>query len=186
MIRFPELEKIAEPTARTVDAGAAWWWWVAAAILGLVVLGIIIGVLATLGRRAGRPGAPVRAEKLAQRELKALRRRAESLDGPAFGAALSEVVRLFLHRRMGLPARFATTEELLGRSRAADEAPPPPLVAQFAPVLEGCDALKFGGGTAAARESLLEAADSALRAVAKAPAPAILTVLPESAHVAAA
>jgi len=186
MIPFPELEKIAEPTTRSADPGAAWWWWLAATILGLVVLGVLIGVLTTLGRQAGAPGAPVRVEKLALRELKSLRRRAETLDGPAFGAALSEVVRMFLHRRMGLPARFATTEELLGRSRAADEAPPPPVVTQFAPVLEGCDALKFGGGTAAARESLLEAAEAAIRTVAKAPAPAILTLLPEPAHVAAA
>jgi hydantoinase/carbamoylase family amidase len=178
MIPFPEIEKIAEPARPAMDAGGAWWWWVAAVLLGLIVLGIAAGLIAALARRASLPGVPVRPEKLALREIKALRRRAGELDGPAFGAALTEIVRAFLHRRTGMPARFATTEQILGRSRRADDPPPPPLVVNFAPVLEGCDTLKFGGGTPAARESLLDAAEAAVKTLSFAPPPRVLTILP--------
>ena len=174
---FPELEKIAEPKLPDAAAGT-WWWYALAVVLGLVALGIIIGMLVVLARRAAVPGLPSRPEKLALKELKALRRRAEALDGPAFGVALGEVVRTFLHRRLGMPARFSTTEELLGRTRRPDEPPPPPAMAAFAPVLEGCDALKFSSAGAATRAALLEAAESALKSVSAAPPPQILTVLP--------
>ncbi len=176
MIPFPEIEKIAEPARPAADAAGAWWWWVAAVLLGLIVLGTSAGIIVALVRRASLPGTPVRPEKLALREIKALRRRADQLDGPAFGVALTEIVRAFLHRRTGMPARFATTEQILGRARRADDPPPPPVVANFAPVLEGCDALKFSGG-AAARESLLDAAEAAVRSLASAPPPRVLTIL---------
>jgi len=177
MIPFPEIEKIAEPVRPAMDAGGAWWWWVAAVLLGLIICGIATVLIAALTRRASLPGVPVRPEKQALREIKALRRRAGELDGPAFGAALTEIVRAFLHRRTGMPARFATTEQILGRARRADDPPPPPVVANFAPVLEGCDALKFGGGTAA-RDSLLDAAEAAVKSLATAPPPRVLTILP--------
>ena len=178
MIPFPDIEKIAEPTLPAADAAGAWWWWVAAVLLGLIVVGIIIGIVVTLARRASLPGVPGRPEKLALREIKSLRRRAGELDGPAFGATLADIVRAFLHRRTGMPARFATTEQILGRARRPDEPPPPPVVAPFAPVLEGCDALKYSSGSAAARESLLDAAESALQSFAAAPPPRVLTILP--------
>ena len=165
MLPFPELEKIAEPQSPAVEQAAAWWWWAGAVVLGPIVLGIIVGVIAGMVRRAAIPGAPGRPEKIALREIKALRRRAESQDAPAFGAALSEIIRTFLHRRVGMLARFATTEEILGKARRGDVAPPPPMVTAFTDVLEGCDALKFSSSTAVAREGLLASAESALKAV---------------------
>jgi hypothetical protein len=178
MIPFPEIEKIAEPARPAADAAGAWWWWVAAVLAGLVLLGVAAGVMTAMVRRASLPGVPVKPEKLALRALKSLRRRAGELDGPAFGVALTEIVRTYLHRRTGMPARFATTEQILGRTRRPDDPPPPPPVVNFAPVLEGCDALKFGGGTAAARESLLDAAEAAVRTLSSAPPPRVLTLLP--------
>jgi hypothetical protein len=177
MIPFPEIEKIAEPPRQAVDH-ATGWWYVAAVILGLIVLAIVVGLIVMLIRRATLPGVPIRPEKLALRDLKALRRRAGTLDGAAFGSALTEVVRVFLHRRLGMPARYATTQELLGRTRRPDEPPPPPVLALFTPVLEGCDALKFSTGSQTARESLLDAAEAAVKSVTSAPPPRILTLLP--------
>lgn len=165
MLPFPELEKIAEPQAPAVEQAASWWWWVGAAVLGLIVVGIIIGFIVGMARRGAMPSVPSRPEKIALREIKALRRRAESLEAPAFGAALSEIIRAFLHRRMGMLARFATTEEILGKTRRRDEVPPPPIVSAFTDVLEGCDALKFSSSTAVARDQLLASAESALKAV---------------------
>jgi len=168
ILPFPEIEKIAEPQSPAVQQAASWWWWVGAVVLGLIVLGIIIGVLISLSRRAAMPAAPGRPEKLALREIKALRRRADSLTAPAFGAALSGIIRTFLHRRMGMLARFATTEEILGKARRRDAAPPPPLVSAFTGVLEGCDALKFGSSATVVRDRLLAEAETALRAIAAA------------------
>ncbi len=169
MLPFPELEKIAEPPPPAVEQAVSWWWWAGAVVLGLIVLGIIIGIFAGLTRRGTLPSAPGRPEKQALREIKALRRRGESLDAPAFGAALSEVIRTFLHRRMGMLARFSTTEEILGKARRGDQAPPPPLVSAFSAVLEGCDALKFSSSSSAVvREQLLADAESAFHAVAAA------------------
>ena len=116
-------------------------------------------------RRAAIPGPPGRPEKLALREVNDLRKRAGSLGAVEFGAALSGIVRGFLHRRMGMLARFATTEEILGKTRRRDLPPPPPLVSAFTGVLEGCDALKFGSSTAVERERLLAEAESAIEAV---------------------
>src|SRR5687768_1522529 len=155
ILPFPEIEKIAEPQSPAVEQAAAWWWWAGAIVLGLIVLGVVIGIVAGLTRRAGMPATPGRPEKLALREIKALRRRAGMLGAPAFGAALSEIIRAFLHRRMGMLARFATTEEILGKSRRRNEAPPPPLVTAFTGVLEACDALKFSSSTSVARDRLL-------------------------------
>ncbi len=168
MLPFPELEKIAEPPPPAVEQAVSWWWWAGAVVLGLIVLGIIIGIIAGLTRRGTLPSAPGRPEKQALREIKALRRQGEALEAPAFGAALSEIIRTFLHRRMGMLARFATTEEILGKARRGDEAPPPPLVTAFTAVLEGCDALKFSSSTAVARDRLLADAESAFHAVAAA------------------
>lgn len=165
MIPFPEIEKIAEPTAAPVEHAAQWWWWAAAGLLALVVAALVVWLLVAAARRAMVPGAPVRPEKLALRELKSLRKRSAALSDPEFGTALSAVVRSFLHRRMGLFAHFATTQEILGQTRRRDEAPPPPLTAAFSSVLEGCDALKFGGGAAGNREPLLAAAEAAVQAV---------------------
>lgn len=168
ILPFPEIEKIAEPQSPAVEQAAAWWWWVGAIVLGLIVLGVVIGICAGLVQRAGVPATPGRPEKLALREIKALRGRASMLESPAFGAALSEIIRSFLHRRMGMLARFATTEEILGKSRRRHEAPPPPLVSAFESVLEGCDALKFGSAAGVARDRLLADAETALHAVAAA------------------
>jgi len=66
---------------------------------------------------------------------------------------------------MGMLARYATTEEILGKARRRDEAPPAPVVTAFTGVLEGCDALKFSSSTSIAREHLLASAESALKAV---------------------
>lgn len=168
MIPFPEIEKIAEPQAPAVEQVAAWWWWAGVAVLGLILLFVIAGILRAFFRRASLPGAPPRPEKVALREIKSLRRRAAVLSGADFGSELSGIVRSFLHRRMGMLAHFATTEEILGKSRRRDQVPPPPLAAAFTGVLEGCDALKFGSSPADTRERLLAAAESAIHAVADA------------------
>lgn len=185
MIPFPEIEKIAEPPLPPVEQAAQWWWWAGAGILGLIVLALLIWLMVVLTRRAMVPGAPPRPEKLALRELKNLRRQAAAMSAPEFGGALSGVVRSFLHRRMGLLARYATTEEILGQSRRRDQAPPPPLAAAFSSVLEGCDAMKFGTGSAADREALLSAAESAVHTVTAAlrapqPTQASSTSLPQT------
>jgi hypothetical protein len=169
----------------------AWWWWAGAGVLGLVVLALVVWGLIAVFRRAAVPGAPVRPEKIALRELKSLRKRAAAMPAPEFGAAVSDVIRTFLHRRMGLLARFATTEEILGHTRRRDEAPPPPPVQGFAAVLEKCDALKFANAGTAGREELIAEAESALHSVARAlqhppAAPAPPAALPEVPHAPAA
>jgi hypothetical protein len=166
MIEFPEIEKIAEPPAPVVEQAAAWWWWAGAVVLGLILLVLAAWGLRAFIRRAGLPGVPPKPEKLVLREIRSLRKRAASLALPEFGAALSGIVRAFLHRRMGMLARFATTEEILGKSRRrGHEPPPPPVVSAFTRVLEDCDALKFSSSPAADRENLLQEAESAVAAV---------------------
>jgi hypothetical protein len=165
MLPFPDIKVIAEPPSPPVEHAAAWWWWAGAILIGLIALGLIIWGISALARRASVPAVPLRPEKLALRELKHLRKNAAGLTAFEFGTALSGIVRSFLHRRVGMLARFATTEEITGRSRPAGQAPPSPLAASFAAVLEDCDALKFGPGTAAAREELIAKAESALNAV---------------------
>jgi len=178
MLPVTDIEKIAEPI-RPAEHAAAWWYWLALGILCLIGILIFVGMMVSLSRRASMPSPPGRPDKVALREIKALRRSGAALDGPAFGAALIEVVRTFLHRRLGLPARYATTPQLLGRSRREDEPPAPPVIAAFAPVLDGCDALKFSSGaTQATRDSLLDAAEAAVKSVATAPPPRVLTLLP--------
>lgn len=168
MIPFPELEKIAEPQAPPVEQAVAWWWWIGAVALVLVLLAVFIWGLRTFLRRRALPAAPGIPERLALREIKTLRRRSENLTALEFAGALSGIVRAFLHRRMGMLARFATTEEILGRSRRGGTVPPPPLVNAFASVLEGCDALKFGSGHTDSRDALMTDAESAIGLVAEA------------------
>ncbi len=175
MIPFPEIEKIAEPqTPATAGQAVSWWWWAGAVVLGLIVLALLIWGLRVFFLRISMPAAPARPEKVALRELRALRKRADSLSPREVGCQLADLIRAFLHRRTGLLAKFATTEELTGRSRRPDQAPPPPLAAAFAAVLDGCDALKFGASSVDARVQLLAAAEAALREVSAAvkhPAP---------------
>jgi hypothetical protein len=166
MLPFPDkIEKIAEPPPPPVETASTWWWYAGAGVLGLILLGLLVWWVSALLRRAAVPAAPVRPEKLALRELKQLQKQSTGLSGFQFGTALSEIVRTYLHRRMGMLARFATTEEILGKARPADQAPPPPLVTSFSEVLEGCDALKFGPGNAAIREELIAKAEAAFNAV---------------------
>lgn len=165
MIPFPEIEKIAEPPPPPMVEASAWWWWAGAVLLGLILLGLVVWAAAVFFRRASVPMAPARPEKLALRELKHLRRKAAEMNPETFAAALSGIVRSYLNRTTGLPARFSTTEEITGRTRRSGQVPPPPpLVALFAPVLEGCDALRFGGASGEAREALLQSAEEAVNA----------------------
>jgi hypothetical protein len=188
MIPFPEIEKIAEPRAPAVEQAAAWWWWAGAAMLGLIVVVLLIWGLASLFRRAALPSIPPSPEKVALRQLKALRKSASSLAPPDFGSELSGIIRAFLHRRMGMLARFATTEEILGTARRPDDAPPPPMTGAFSRVLEACDELKFSSGHAGSRAELLAATETAVReitgALRRRPAPSVLQSppLPEVPH----
>jgi hypothetical protein len=169
MLPFPDkIEKIAEPPAPALEMASTWWWYAGAGVLGLIVLGLLIWGLIVMARRVSVPAAPVRPEKLALRELKHLQKQSAGLTAFQFGTALSDIVRTFLHRRVGMLARYATTEEILGRSRADTQAPPPPLVTAFAEVLEDCDALKFGPGSATARGELISKAEAAFRSVSEA------------------
>ncbi|HEX2748342.1 MAG TPA: hypothetical protein VHM91_10120 [Verrucomicrobiales bacterium] len=167
MLPFPEenLEKIAEPPPSAVEHAVTWWWWAGAIVLGLILLGVLVWGVSILVRRASVPPIPPRPEKLALREIKQLKKNAGTLSAPEFGAALSGIVRSFLHRRAGVLARFATSQEILGTSRTAGQAPPAPLAAPFATVLESCDALKFGPETAAVREDLIAKTEAALNEV---------------------
>ncbi len=167
MLPFPEenLEKIAEPPPPPVEHVVTWWWWAGAVVLGLILLAVLIWGVTILVRRASVPPIPPRPEKLALRELKQLKKTAGTLSASEFGTALSGIVRSFLHRRAGVLARFATSQEILGTSRTAGQAPPAPLAAPFATVLEECDALKFGPGTAALREDLIAKTEAALHEV---------------------
>jgi hypothetical protein len=165
-IPFPELEKIIEPQAPAAEQAVAWWWWVGAAVLALIVLVLVAWGLAAIFRRASLPAAPVRPEKVALREVRALRKRATQLSAPEFGAALSGIVRTYLHRRTGMLARYATTPEILGTTAGRRaQVPPPPPVKAFAGVLEACDAMKFASGGADNRDALLSAAEDAIRSV---------------------
>jgi hypothetical protein len=188
MIPFPEIEKIAEPQAPVVEQAAAWWWWAGVAVLGVILGVLFVWGLVALFRQAALPAAPPAPEKLALRQLKALRKSAASMEAPEFGSALSGIIRAFLHRRMGMLARFATTEEILGTSRRPDHAPPPPVVRAFSRVLEACDALKFAAGNSGNRDELLAATETAIREITGAlrqrPALAVLQSppLPEVPH----
>lgn len=177
MLPFTNIEKIAEPP-RPPEHAAEWWGWLALGVLILVGAAIFAGLMVALYKRASLPPLPGRPDKMALREIKSLRRRGASVEGPAFGVALTEIIRVFLHRRLGLPARYATTPQLLGRSRRDDEPPPPPVIETFAAALDGCDALKFStGASQATRDSLLDAAEAAVKSVAAAPPPRVLTLL---------
>lgn len=162
---FPDLEKIAEPPSPPLEQAAAWWWWAGAILLGIIVLGFLAWGIVVLVRRSSLPADPLRPEGTVLRELKQLRKKAAGLSAPEFGGALSGLIRSFLHRRAGMLARFATTDEILGKSRAGHQAPPPPIVAAFGPILESCDAMKFGSGQTVSRENLLDQAEAAIQAV---------------------
>jgi hypothetical protein len=168
MLPFPEIEKIAEPPPPPVEHAATWWWWAGAIVVGIILLSLLAWGVAVLVRRASVPAAPVRPEKQALRELKHLRKTGAALGPFEFGTALSEIVRSFLHRRAGMLARYATTDEILGKSRRRDQAPPPPWVGTFTDVLEDCDAVKFGAGRTGAREELIAKTESAINSVNKA------------------
>ncbi len=178
MLPFTEIEKIAEPIRPAVHA-ADWWWMLGLGILIAVGIGVFMWVMMALEQRVGLPAIPQSPERAALKELKALRRKASALTGPAFGAAVTDILRGFMHRQLGLPAKFSTTAELLGKSRRPEDPPPPPVVESFGPVLDSCDALKYSNSaTPAERDGILQAAEAAITAVASAPPPRILTPAP--------
>ncbi len=165
--KFPDLEKISEPPRPLPDPVASWWWVAGAIILGIILLGLLTWGIVVLIRRSSVPALPAGPEKGVLDGLMELRKQAAGMTPPVFGAALSGLVRSFLHRRTGMLARFATTEEILGKSRAADQAPPPPVVAAFSSILESCDAMKYGTtpNAQAAFADLISRTESAIRAV---------------------
>ena len=180
MLPFTEIEKIAEPVRPAVHA-AEWWWMAGLGILIAVGIGVFIWVMMALEHRVGLPAIPQSPGRAALKELKALRRKAAAFTGPAFGSAIADILRGFMHRQLGLPAKYSTTAQLLGRSRRPDEPPPAPVVEAFAAVLDNCDALKFSNSASPAeREAILQAAEQAIQAADSAPPPRILTPVPTS------
>ncbi len=166
-IPFPEIAKIAEPLPPALSAVMPWWWWLVAAVLG----GFMVWRLGALGylliQRGRIPALPPQAEKVALRELEVLRKQASELAAPDFMQRLHDILRGFLQGRLGLLASCRTSHELLGAARAPGEPPPAPVLQQFAPVLQACDAVKFGAGQGpegAARGDLISSAVDAIRA----------------------
>jgi hypothetical protein len=169
MLPFPNIEDIVQVQKPAPPVETPWGWWVAAILLGLLALGLLIGLTLVLYRWASKPAVPPLPEKLARRELKALRKKAGALPAHDFAAALSGIVRSYIQRRMGVLADVSTTPEILGRTAARSTVPPPtPLTHHFRSVLEACDAMKFSSGSAPEREGLLAETDAALTAVAQA------------------
>jgi hypothetical protein len=98
----------------------------------------------------------------------------------AFAAALSEIVRTFLHRQTGVLARYSTSPEILGDRRRDDRPPPLPSIEAFREVLTASDALKYGPAVADRKvqtDALIDTALSAVRAACR-PLPPAAPVLP--------
>lgn len=167
MLEFPPIKDIAPPVEPSAAAAVPWLWWAGVAVTSLLLLYSCFVWLQGVGRRAALPRLPARAEKRAIKELHALRKRGASLGADAFAAQLSDIIRTFLHRNMGVLARFSTSPEILGDRPRADQPPPPPAVAAFREVLTASDALKYGpqdNNRNAQTDSLIDAAISAVRA----------------------
>lgn len=114
-IATPDLKSLRDPTvveslAPLPEARAFPWRW-----LGAVVGGVAICVVARHYWRRRTRRQPVSAEQLARRELDRLlaRRLPDQNKSVQFHALLANVVRRYLERKYGLPARRRTTEEFL-------------------------------------------------------------------------
>jgi hypothetical protein len=115
-------------------------------IIALVAFGLVVTALygAMRKRRSAKSAAPTPTERLA-----ALEARADALDGPAFAAELAHVLRTHLEAAHGVPAPRRATPEL-------GDAPP---LDRFKPILDRCDAAKFGGAPLDRRDLLAAARD---------------------------
>jgi hypothetical protein len=139
--------------------------WIAGGALGAVVLAVIVWRLARRRRRRVAT-AVAAAEALRPPHDEALARLAAVEGSGALGAEdrkpvyleLSEIVRGYLARRYGFPARDLTTGEI--RTRLAALPDPGEALARIADWLERCDLVKYAKGSATedeARQALYEA-----------------------------
>ena len=163
---FPPIEDITPLPLSPAEQAQPWAFWISASLLGLVLLWLLVLSIRALARRLECPSLPPAPGKQALRALKALRKQAAGLSGGQFTAQLGAVLRTFLHRRFGIMANFQSTSEILHPVAGNAGLPPaPPAALPVAELLARCDMLKFSGGAAddpAARNALLDAAESAL------------------------
>ena len=179
-LEFPPIRDIVPPVEPPPVPLPVWIWWTGAGVLGVVLL---IGFwlwMRSVGRRLELPGLPAGPEKTATRALEALRKSAPGMAADAFAAALSEIVRTFLHRQTGVLARYSTSPEILGDRRRDDRPPPLPSIEAFREVLTASDALKYGPAVADRKvqtDALIDTALSAVRAACR-PLPPAAPILP--------
>ena len=133
----PDIRSIVPP--QVYYMGGSWFWLVyAGAFLALAAL-----VLWWLLRGPRRPAAPpLSPREVALRRLRELEASVDTLDARAFGAAVADVLRVYIGAQYGLQPQRQTSEEFLASitgSRAfsiVEHA----LLTEF---LAGCDQLKF-------------------------------------------
>ena len=143
MLPFPEIEKIAEPLPPVSGTSVSIFWWIGASLVAVIAMALVVGWIRSALQLRGLPGLPGKADRQANQALETLQKSSEGMDALTFAGQLHEIVRVFMHRRLGVPARFSTTEELLGRTGRGDLPPPIPAVLGFAPILAACDSVKF-------------------------------------------
>lgn len=126
------------------------WWWLALMAAGLALAGLgLLGWRRWRAPRAARPPEEVALSQLERLGRLGLHERGLS---ERFHTLLANIVRSYLERKYGLPARRRTTPEFL--QEVQSDAPLDPQVRAFlADFLRRCDLIKFAGVEADAQQS---------------------------------
>ena len=133
----PDIRSIVPPQPYYLGVG---WYWLA------IVTGVLVLVALALWwfvREPKKPAGPVLTPReLATRQLKELETRMDSLDAREFGAAVADVLRVYIGAQYGLHPERQTSEEFLASITGSREfsVVEHALLREF---LEGCDLLKF-------------------------------------------
>ncbi len=133
----PDIRSIVPPQPYYVSPG---WYWLAI-VTGVLVLVALI--LWWLVREKTKPAGPVLTPReLAVRQLKELEARMDDLDARGFGAAVADVLRVYIGAQYGLHPERQTSEEFLSSITGSREfsVVEHALLREF---LGGCDLLKF-------------------------------------------
>ena len=158
--------------------GGGWFWLAIAA--GLLALAALVAWW--LARQPKKPVGPVLTPReLAARQLKELEARMDSLDARGFGAAVADVLRVYIGAQYGMHPERQTSEEFLSSITGSREfsVVEHALLREF---LEGCDLLKFAraDATLGNKHRLLRQAGDFLEDSAQPPPLAGETATPQS------
>ena len=132
-----DIRSIVPPQPYYIGGG---WYWLAIAAVVLVLVALVLWWLV---REPKKPVGPVLTPReLADRQLKELEARMDELDARGFGAAVADVLRVYIGAQYGLHPERQTSEEFLSSITGSREfsVVEHALLREF---LGGCDLLKF-------------------------------------------